>query len=58
MQGLQGLCEGSLYRTTTNLAAGFAVASNGLTAWVSWASKSFQQKEKTIIDKINKLIHY
>ena len=59
---LCGDCKGSVkaspYRTTTDLAAGIAVASNGLTALASRALKSFQQKEKTIIEKTNKLVYY
>ena len=58
MQGLQANCDGILYRSRTDLTVGIAVASNGLTAQVSWSSKSFQQKEKTIIDKLNKLVYY
>ena len=58
MQDLQANCEGSLYRNHTDLNVGTAVASNGLTGQVSWSLKSFQQKGKTIIDKLNKLEYY
>ena len=58
MQGLQANCDGSLYRSHTNLTVGTAVASNGLTERVSCGLKSIQQKKKTIIDKSNKLVYY
>ena len=58
VQGLQANCEGSLYRNHTDLTVGTAVASNGLTTQVSWSLKSFKQKGKTIIDKLNKLEYY
>ena len=58
VQGLQANCDGSVYRSRTDLTVGTAVGSNGLTTQVSCGSKSFQQKEKTIIEKLNKLVCY
>ena len=58
VQGLQANCDGSLYRSRTDLTVGTAVASNELTARVSCGLNSIQQKEKAINDKLNKLVYY
>ena len=58
VQGLQVNCDGSLYKSHTDLNVGTAVASNGLTARVSCGLNSIHQKEKAINDKLNKPVYY
>ena len=58
MLGLQANCDGSLYRSRTDLNVCTGVTSNGLTARVSCGLNSIHQKEKAINDKLNKLVYY